>query len=168
MLDLLFQQNKTKEKDPLPSSTTAAAEPAVHLQMSGPVTTPSPVNGFRSLLTSRRSAGLAGSSPPAVTMLTTAPAPVRSLWGATSEPPTMPLCAPSCTHSNSPATLGRPAAFPKDSSPSVYCTSMMRRTWSWSSMTIWWRWAAAVTDWLCTSCTFKYWDRGRQEEVCFI
>lgn len=123
-----FQQNQPREQDPLPSSTRAAAEPDAHLQSSCPVATPSPANGFRSSLTSRRSAGPVGSSPPAVTTLTTAPARVHSRWGGTSKPPTMPQCAPSCTHSNSPVTWGRPAASPTNSSPSAYCTLMTRRT----------------------------------------
>lgn len=164
----IFQQNEHKEQHPLPWFTTVAAGPGVHLQIYGPATTPSPASGFHSLLTSRRSAGPAGSSPPAVTTLTTALARVHSRWGATSKPPTMPRCALSCTHSNSPVMWGRPAASLKNSSPSAYCTSMTRRTWFWSSMTTWWHSAVAVTDWLCASCTFKDWDRGWQEDVCFI
>lgn len=123
-----FQQNQPREQDPPLSSTAVAAEPDAHLQGSCPAATPTPANGFRSSLTSRRSAGPAGSSPPAVTTLTTAPAPVRSLWGGTSKPPTMPQCAPLCTHSNSPVTWGRPAASLTNSSLSAYCTLMTRRT----------------------------------------
>lgn len=123
-----FQQNQPREQDLPPSSTTAATGPDAHLQSSCPSATPSPASGFRSSLTLRRSAGPAGSSPPAVTTLTTAPARVLSRWGGTSKPPTMPQCAPSCTHSNSPVMWGRPAACPTTSSLSAYCTLMTRKT----------------------------------------
>ena len=107
-------RSRTRRSPPAPRSTA----------------TPSPASGSLSLLTSRRSAGRAGSSPRGVTTPTTARAPVRSRWGEASKPPTTPRCAPSCTRSSSRATKWeRPAACPTDSSPSACCTSTKRRTW---------------------------------------
>lgn len=161
----IFPQDKPNRQQQRLSSMSTAAGDDVRLRVSCPTAAPSPASASPSSSTLRRSAGLAGSSPPGDTTPTTAKAPARSPWGETSERPTTPRCAPSCMRSSSPATRwGRPAVSPTDSSPSVCCISMMRRTWFWSSMTTWWRWAAAVTDRLCTSCTFSQWDNEGWED----
>lgn len=127
---ILFPQGKLNLQLQHLSSRTTAAEGGAELQISYPTAAPSPASASPSSLTLRRSAGRAGSSLPGVTTPTTAKVPARSRWEETSERPTTPLCAPSCTRSSSRLTKWRHRAVClTDSSPSVCYILMMRRTW---------------------------------------
>lgn len=93
---ILFQQVRSSLQQRCLNSLATPAGGAAPPRGFQPKVTPSPATGCPSSLTSTRSAGPAGSSPPAVTTPTTARAPAHSHWGATSEPPTTPRYAPSC------------------------------------------------------------------------